>query len=1386
MDNPPPDDAHDPTSEVGSVRAESRTEDLWRLMFEQQTRNMKQLIEAIKGPSISSAISMPEYNPDTPDSDARAWSNTVDLILSEQPLQGAPLIIALSKALKGSASSWLSQISYSGMTWPDFQSIFLCRFDLKETSAATIIKLTNTQPKDGEALAAYASRLVSSLITKWNGLTTEQIAVASVLAHVSKFDSRVHHLAHTTDVTSRTKLQQELNVFTQLKRKFSSTENTDASEPKRSKLPTPVCHYCGIVGHKANMCRKRAAQLKSTSSSSSSTKPWTKPTDVVCYRCGQSGHIAPSCPNAAGPSNGTTGPAGTRGAGSRSGPAVERRVESCEVQPITGVMKQSSESFSFCYDSGAECSLIRESKTYKLSGKRQAAVVNISGIGNSNVLCSEQILSEVEINDFRLEVLFHVIPDEFLRHDIMIGREILKLGFSITMTENSLVLSKVKVVDQCSVSEPINFSNVNTDIPTEYKPELIKILQEYSKSFVDGLPTTRVNSGELKLRLIDSNKTVQRRPYRLTPEERQLVRSKINDMKDAGIIQPSCSPFASPILLVKKKDGADRMCVDYRELNSNTVPDKFPLPIIADQIARLCGAYFYTVLDCCSGFHQIPIHPDSVEMTAFVTPDGQFEYLAMPFGLRNAPSVFQRAVTNALGELVYSYVIIYIDDIMIPSKDPSEGLERLKEVLECLSKSGFSLNFDKCSFLKQRVEYLGYEVTAGEIRPNPRKIEALTHLQPPKTIHQLRQFIGLASYFRKFVPNFSQVMKPLFLLTTGKATLKWKDEHEQIRQKIISTLTDAPVLMIYDPEHPVELHTDASADGYGAILFQRVDNKLYVVEYFSKRTTPAESRYHSYELETIAVVNAIKHFRHYLQGRKFTVVTDCNSLKASRNKIDLTPRVHRWWAYLQAFDFDIVYREGKNMSHVDFLSRNPSSQIESPVNELTPNPEPQVTLATPTKKVEQKRVDITTLSSNWLLAEQQRDAEVSLLISKLNDNSLSDEVAQTYELRSGVLYRKIQRKGKTCCLPIVPRALRWSVINHIHESIMHLGWEKTLEKVYEHYWFENMSKYVRKFVDNCVTCKVSKSHSGKVQAELHPIPKVNIPWHTVHVDVTGKLSGKSDRKEYIIVLIDAFTKYILLYHTLQIDAASSIKALKSSVSLFGTPTRIIADQGRCFASKNFKEFCDSHNIALHLIATGSCRANGQVERQMRTLKGMLTAVETSERSWQDAIGDVQLALNCTVNRVTQASPLELMIGRVARPLDLMNVDDESEVNLSQVREQAASGITENASYDKIRFDKSKAKFTNFSVGDYVLIENEERNQTKLDPKFKGPFKVIEVLEGDRYLLKSLTGNRTYKYAHDRIRKMPESSVPVDIDDDDDIDADDNSGDTGNSNLIHES
>uniref|UniRef100_A0A6M2DDL8 RNA-directed DNA polymerase n=1 Tax=Xenopsylla cheopis TaxID=163159 RepID=A0A6M2DDL8_XENCH len=855
---------------------------------------MRELITSLMSKPKTGIRALPRFNPDLMGADPSGWCAAADAIMDGNPLEGSELYSALSSAMEGSAAQWLTQVIATKASWPRFKQLFVSRFGGKVNAVSTIMKIFSEHAMKDETTGAFGIRLRSILQARLEELPVSEIINAIALFRLSSHDRRVERIALTKDIKTEEQFLEEMETFTFLKRKTVHPEETSTQPYKRHKFAeTPAhCNNCGRLGHKSSDCYRRDS---TTRRRPDTARRSTSPTRVICYRCKEDGHIATKCP---------------RLYQKEAKLSQERRVDSCRLAPSTGTLRHMGESFIFYFDSGAECSLIKESVASKFSGKRMNKLIIMRGIGNVAVNSTMQILSVVSIDNFKIEIIFHVIADENLQHDIMIGREILNQGFDIKITHDSFTICKTKMINICTKStvNEIDIKCVNTDVQGEDWNRLVHILEEYKDSFISGFPRTRVITGELKVRLIDPNVIVQRRPYRLSVEERQVVRTKISELIEAKIIRPSHSPFASPILLVKKKDGTDRLCVDYRELNKNMVADRYPLPLISDQIARLQNAKFFVSLDMASGFHQIPIHPDSIEYTAFVTPDGQYEYMTMPFGLKNAPSVFQRAILKALGDLAYSFAVVYLDDVLIIANSIDEAFKRIRIVLNVLIKAGFSFNFSKCSFLKTSVLYLGYEIKNGEVRPNPGKIRALTSLPPPSTVVQLRQFIGLASYFRKFIPKFSQILKPLYTLTSCKSVFNWTCKCENIRQTIINTLTNEPVLMIFNPSFPIELHTDASSEGYGAVLMQKVNHENRVVEYFSKRTSSAESRYHSYELETLAVVNSVKHFRHYLHGREFLVVTDCNSLKASRNKINLNDRVHRWWAYLQAFSFDIMYR----------------------------------------------------------------------------------------------------------------------------------------------------------------------------------------------------------------------------------------------------------------------------------------------------------------------------------------------------------------------------------------------------------------------------------------------------------------------------------------------
>lgn len=1308
-------------------------------------------------PAQRSSVQLVNFDPDDDEADIKGWCKITDLIVTSRNLSGTDLLVALINALKGRAATCLTKLGRAEIEWPRIRELLIAKFGkpmLMQDYFDCVMRF-EINPQESASEAALRLWTLIERIPKIE--MTEEVITGFVISVLSQKNSVIRRELNSYTITTRAQLCRALRGIS-LKRRHEDTEEHH-STIKKSRINADSrfggsCHYCGHRGHKVEECRKRRDNVPVS-------KMPEKEKTVTCFTCQKPGHISTACPSKK----------------SERELLSKKDVNICERRLAKGTLSTTTgKSFPFLFDSGSACSLIKNNLYEQLPGSSRNDTVYLTGIGGEDIKCSVQKLSSVLIQNLEVTLLFHVIPDYALVESIIIGRDILDQGIHVEITSDSIKFSSRKHINACQNVDQSNLSSVDTDLEGDEKERLFSILRKYRGYFIEGMPTRRVTTGEMKIDLIDPHKTVQRRPHQMSPIEKGIVREKIQSLLDANIIRESCSPFASPIVLVKKKDGTDRLCVDYRELNANTRPEHYPLPRIEEQVDRLTGAHFFSSLDMAAGYHQVKVSVESVERTAFVTPEGQFEYLAMPFGLRNAASVYQRCINKALNSLKDTVALAYMDDVLTYSTTIDEGLRRLDAVLEALTGAGFSIKLAKCKFMKIEVNYLGYVIRAGEVRPNPEKVRALLEAPFPKTARQVRQFLGLASYFRRFIPGFANIASPLYPLTKLKGRITWTQEHSKAHEKIVSILSSEPVLTIFEPSKPVELHTDASSDGYGAILIQRDQNVPHVIAYFSRRTTKVESRYHSYELETLAVVRAVENFRHYLYGQYFTVYTDCNSLKASKAKINLSPRVYRWWAFLQAYDFDVVYKEGRSMAHADFLSRNPlPTSVSSDEESDTSSSDPR------------KFVNFIELHSSWIQVEQKRDPEIQDLIRQHENGSLPEPVARTYDVRGGTLYRKVERNKVSSWLPIVPRSLVWTLINHVHTEIKHLGYDKTLDKLYEQYWFPQMSKNVRKFVESCIVCRASKGTAGAQQIRLHPIPKVAVPWHTIHVDITGKLSGKSDRKEYTSVIIDAFTKYVLLEYTQSLDAACAVKALRKATCLFGAPKRIIADQGRCYISTEFKEFCDGHKIELHLIATGSARANGQVERVMRTLKNLLTIIENdTNKVWRDELDEVQLALNSTRSRVTGFTPTELMFGIRAQSLGISqiasNSDTPSRANLDVIRNQASENILRTANSQELLFNRGKATVKPFELGDYVFIKCSERNQTKLAKKFKGPYMITKILDNDRYELKGLNrSSRIYKYSHENLRAVPrgfEGLVDISttlINDEDDVSAVDGNG-----------
>lgn len=913
----------------------------------------------------------------------------------------------------------------------------------------------------------------------------------------------------------------------------------------------------------------------------------------------------------------------------------------------------------------------------------------------------------------------------------------------------------------------LDMLNIDDDVTQEQKQKLLDLVNEFRECFSFDLSELgATNISEMHIRLQD-NSPVSYKPYRLAHSERAVVRNLVNELLDSKIIQESDSSYASPIVLVKKNNHNEyRLCVDYRALNKKTIKDSYPMPVIDDQLDRLSGKVYFTSLDLKSGYYQIPMAEGSRHLTAFVTPDGHYEYTRMPFGLVNAPAVFQHMINKALGKDRYELAIPYMDDLLSPASSIDEGMTKLRKILSSLQTAGLTLNITKCYFFKRKLDYLGYEVSSEGLRPGGKKIEAVASFPRPTNVHQVRQFVGLASFFRRFIPGFASIAKPLTILTRADVTWRWEQEQDLAFKTLKDKLIERPILALYNPSYLTEVHCDASKLGVGGMLLQRPDEKspLKAVAYYSKQTAKEEEHLHSYELETLAVVLSLRKFRTYLIGIPFKVFTDCNALRTTLTKRDLVPRIARWWLLLQEYNFSIDYRPGESMRHVDALSRNP-----------LPNTDNEDLIDTREFEV----MSITT--TEWLQTVQMTDLKLRFVKSVLDSGKKDiQDIMNNYVIKDNKIYRRIGNDLKW----VVPDGARWRVCQMCHDEAGHFAIDKTLDQMKQNYWFPKMNRFVRKYVAACLNCAFNKPSTSKASGFLHPIPKGNVPFHTLHMDHLGPFVRSKSGNSYLLGIIDGFSKFIFIRPVKNLKSKTTIKILTDIFSTIGSPKIIISDRGTSFTSATFKKYMHSIGARHILNAVATPRANGQIERYNRTILESLAASNhgMDEREWDTHIQKVQWSLNNTLNRSTGTTASDIVFGRRTMnpsegPIlnaiqdtaqvretehsEQTNTDNqELETVRNEIRRTAADNIEKSQKAMKTYYDNHKAPTKFFKLGDLVMVPNHHLPATgkskKLLPKFRGPFKISAVLKNDRYEISSIEGysKRRYKsvYPADSLKR----------------------------------
>ena len=859
------------------------------------------------------------------------------------------------------------------------------------------------------------------------------------------------------------------------------------------------------------------------------------------------------------------------------------------------------------------------------------------------------------------------------------------------------------------------------------------------------------------------------------------VRSHLRDLVSAGVIRPSHSPWASNVVLARKKDGKLRMCIDYRQLNNRTIKDSYALPRIEDLLDCLGGNKYYSVLDMKSGYYQVEIEETHKERTAFtVGPLGFFEYNRMPFGLSNAPATYQRLMEDCLGDLHLNICLVYIDDLIVFSKSFEEHIRRLELVLHRLGECGLKLAPQKCEFFKRKVKYVGHVVSEQGIEADPEKVDKIKHWPTPTNPEQVRQFLGFAGYYRKFVKDFSKIAKPLSELMPRsamkksrrprqvyQAEWKWGNEQDEAFKKLIACLSTPPVLGYPDYSKPFELHTDASMQGLGAVLYQEQEGILRVIAYASRGLSRSEKNYSAHKLEFLCLKWAISEkFHDYLYGQDFVVMTDNNPLTYILTSARLDATGHRWLASLASYNFTVKYRPGKTNTDADILSRLPGRE-ESVLEELSKDSVQAIcnmvhvsnhveSICMSADVVDVDDVDIaddvcSTNAKNWEIL-QYRDPELNIIINHLKNNMKPDRAQYIdnphlkalvknfcrFQICHGVLYRITTLDGTENAQLVLPTASRAAALRSLHDDIGHPGRDRTLSLLKERFYWPGMNKDVKNYIQSCDRCVKRKTPTNQ-RAPLVSI-KTSQPLELVSMDFLA-LEPSKGGQQYVLIITDHFTRFAQAYPSKNMSAKTTAELFfHNFVVHYGLPMRIHSDKGANFVGKVMTELCQLLKIDKSSTTPYHPMGNGMCERFNRTLCDMLGTLDpTAKRDWKTHIGPLVHAYNCTQHESTGYSPYYLMFGRHPRlpvdlafgldiepskPKSLLQYTKSLRDRLKQAYELASGQVKKSQTHQKSYYDE-KARAAVLTVGDRVLVKV---------VAFEGRHKLADKWEDDVYVI----------------------------------------------------
>ena len=939
--------------------------------------------------------------------------------------------------------------------------------------------------------------------------------------------------------------------------------------------------------------------------------------------------------------------------------------------------------------------------------------------------------------------------------------------------------SKIPISEFFVVSMQLaeQIAKIETDFGPEYDAMVKSLIDEYEDITSDfkGLPPDRGKYNH-KIKLTGTPR--RQRRSRLSPPEFAELKKQCTDLLQEGRVQISSSPYAAPIILVRKPDGSMRMCIDYRGLNEHTVKDAYPLPRIDELLEQLRNAKVISHLDLQQGYYQIRMSDDgsdddSIAGTAFqgCTPSGApclLEFLVMPFGLCNAPATFSRLMNKVLEPYLNKFVLVYLDDIAIYSNSPEQHLEHLRIVLDVLRANKLHIKLKKCFFGKKETEYLGVIAGNGCLRPSPDKIAAVQNWPLPSTQREVKSFVAFCSFYRKFVHHFADCSSPLTDMTRkGKpGKVVWNETARIAFETLKARLISAPLLLM--PESGADARftvaTDASNVGLGAVLLQEDSaGSVRPCAYWARKLNDAERNYSAYDLEALAVVEAVTRvWRMYLDGcAGISVVTDhatlTHLLKQSSEK--LTKRQAHFVERLMPYTgtMKIVYRKG-TANEADPVSRRPD------------------------------------FYSIWWDGEvpidTTGDAAVDLLVLNAEDIS----VDEGFRLRLITAYKTMDYFGadgnwqkdklhKTAdglflyhgriVIPRPALELRVMLMSEMHDNAGHPHWKRLLASLLKRYWWKGISNDCKSYCSKCIECNRSKPHR-RGQAPVHPLPVPEYPWQVVGVDYVTCLpkSGKSNYTA-VMIIVDHLTKmaHFIPCHDEVTAEESADLFLHHCYRLHGVPRTLVSDRDPRFVSAFWQSLWRKLNTKLNMSTARRPQTDGLTERVNETMQSLLRCYcAEAGYDWADQLDMVEFQYNSSRSEATQHSPFETTFGfQPAAPVDLLLPLTDAEPSVAERLTKIADTQAVVKELLKLSKERQAARRTSYTPtfvpGDLVYLSTKglnirSQNCQKLKDRFIGPYKVLQTVGKTSYKLQLPKGFRLHPVFHVDVLKPAESDTPL--------------------------